>query len=147
MNRPRALLIVGALLCASCSAPVQNQAPKERVVLSCDDRAMRIISWNAGLITAHRYAAASAAAEHAARASLACPDFADRWRGANALIVAAELAHQATQPARAANLLGEGYAIMHALHVPKHTSELTSMLIAEKLDTARQDLAGRWAYW
>lgn len=147
MNRPRALLIAVALLCAACSAPVQYRAPKERVVLTCDDRATRIISWNAGLITAHRYAAASAAAERAARASLGCPDFADRWRGANALIVAAELAHQAKQPARAAQLLGEGYAIMNALHLPKHSSELTSTLIAQKLDTARQDMAGRWAYW
>ncbi len=121
---------------------------------SCADRATSTIAANVWTIAKHRYGEASRAAEQAARISLACADdgsaatqFADRWRAANALVVAAELAHQANDPARAHRLLHEGYAIMHSLRPPEHVSALTSTLIAQKLDTARRDLHGQWAYW
>lgn len=134
----------------ACTANVNR--PPDRAALSCADRAMQIISQNANLITERRYAAASRAAERAARVSLSCTDgtqerFVNRWRGANALVVAAELAHEANNDTRAHRLLHEGYAIMHGLRPPNHVSEITSTLIAQKLDSARQDLAGQWAYW
>ena len=48
---------------------------------------------------------------------------------------------------RAHRLLHEGYAIMHALRPPRNTSALTSSLIADKLDAAKRDMQGQWAYW
>lgn len=137
---------------AACAAPVHVSQVREAD--PCNAAATRIIAQNADLIVAHRYAQASGIAERAARISLGCSRharadavFADRWRGANALVVAAELAHEAHQPARARELLHEGYAIMHSLRPPRRVNELTSTLLAQKLGTARQDLAGQWAYW
>ncbi len=134
------------------------QHPQTRIVYrhapACTDRATRTIAENVSAIAARRYALASSAAERAARISLACAatddtavQFDDRWRAANALVVAAELAHQANNVPRAHKLLHEGYAIMHTLRPPDHTSALTSTLIAQKLDTVRRDMQGQWAYW
>ncbi len=36
---------------------------------------------------------------------------------------------------------------MHGLRPPRDASAMTSSLIADKLDGARRDLAGQWAYW
>ena len=115
---------------------------------------MQIVAQNVGAISSRRYAQASLAAEKAARISLTCAatetasaQFNDRWRGANALVVAAELAHQAAQPQRAKRLLAQGYAIMHMLRPPAHVSSLTSTLIAQTRDGAERDLRGEWSYW
>ena len=148
--RPAVLTALAGL--AACSAPVNHPALHAAAV-SCTDRATQIVAENAGLITDRRYAAASRAAERAARVSLSCAEgpgsqrFVNRWRGGNALVVAAELAHEANDVPRARRLLHEGYAILHGLKPPRHASELTSTLIAQKLDSARSDLAGQWAYW
>jgi hypothetical protein len=123
--------------------------------LPCGARATQIIAQNVTSITQHRYRDASSAAERAARVSLACAAsessspqaFSDKWRGANELVVAAELAHQAADEARAHRLLHEGYSIMHVLRPPRNASALTSSLIADKLDAARRDLHGQWALW
>jgi hypothetical protein len=122
---------------------------------ACGQRATQLIARNVDAISSHQYDAASRAAEQAARISLRCAvtestltqRFTDRWRGANALVVAAELAHQAADQPRAARLLAEGYGIMHALQPPAHVSALTSTLISQTLDGARRDLRGQWAYW
>src|SRR6185437_5635752 len=114
----------------------------------CSARAVQIIAQNVGAISSHRYADASRAAEQAGRASLRCADaassrtqrFSDRWRGANALVVAAELAHQAAQQKRANRLLAEGYGILHALQPPAHVSALTSTLISQTRDGAERDM-------
>lgn len=150
-TRIAALLAVAAL--TGCSAQAQRHTAN--INTPCTDRAVQIIAHNVNAIAAHNYTAASQAAEQAARISLACaagePDlrdrFSDRWRGANALVVAAELAHQAAQPARARRLLSEGYGIMHALQPPAHVSALTSTLISQTRDGAERDLHGQWAYW
>jgi hypothetical protein len=122
---------------------------------SCADRGTQLIAANVSAIAVHRYADASQAAERAARIALTCASregsaavqFGDRWRAANALVVAAELAHQANDLPRAHHLLHEGYAVMHTLRPPDHLSPLTSTLIAQQLDTARRDLHGEWAAW
>jgi hypothetical protein len=142
--------VVGMTGCAH--APVQHLSSAG---LPCGDRATQIIARNVTSITEHRYRDASVAAERAARTSLACAAsegttqqaFSDKWRGANELVVSAELAHQASDETRAHRLLHEGYAIMHALRPPRNASALTSSLIADKLDAARRDLHGQWAYW
>lgn len=136
-----------------CSAQAQRHTAN--INTPCTERAVQIIAHNVDSIAGHRYAAASRAAERAARISLACAAqepgsqnrFSDRWRGANALVVAAELAHQAAQPQRARRLLAEGYGIMHALQPPAHVSALTSTLISQTRDGAERDLRGQWAYW
>ena len=146
-------VVAVALLTACAAAP----APKRtaNVNTPCGERAVQIIARNVDAISAHRYAAASLSAEKAARISLACAAqeaaprarFTDRWRGANALVVAAELAHQAAQPARARRLLAQGYRIMHSLQRPAHVSDLTSTLISQTRDGAERDLHGQWSYW
>lgn len=148
----RIALLTGIFAIAGCSQPTVRHLSDARV--PCGERATQIIAQNVNTISHHRYAAASDAAERAARASLACASnapaaeaFSDKWRGANELVVAAELAHQASNDARAHRLLHEGYAIMHGLRPPRDTSAMTSSLIADKLDGARRDLAGQWAYW
>lgn len=146
-----AALAAGLTACAST-------APQRHIFVMntpCSDRAMQLIAHNVDTISSHHYAAASLAAEQAARTSLACAAqesstfarFNDRWRGANALVVAAELAHQAAQQQRAHRLLAEGYAIMHALQPPSHVSALTSTLIAQTRDGAERDRRGQWAAW
>lgn len=132
------------------------QAPRAHVVYtasSCIDRATETIAQNVWAIRAHRYAVASAAAEHAARMALSCAGqdggarrAQARWRAANALVVSAELAHQANDAVRARRLLREGYGIMHSVRPPR-TDALTSTLVAQKLDVARRDLQGRWSSW
>lgn len=146
-------VVLSATLLAAC-AHTSRPVVVLRATPPCGDRATQIISANVSSITSHRYAQASRAAEQAARVSLSCADaersseaFGDRWRGANALVVAAELAHEANDTVRARRLLHEGYTIMHGLRPPHRVNEVTSSLIAEKLGTARQDLAGQWAYW
>lgn len=149
----RNVFIAGVISMAGCTqAPVQQHLSSAPI--PCGDRATQIIAQNVTAITEHRYRDASVAAERAARASLACASsesahesFSDKWRGANELVVSAELAHQASDEARAHRLLHEGYAIMHALHPPRNASALTSSLIADKLDAARRDMHGQWAYW
>ena len=149
----RCAAIAGVCLLTACAQQVHRTVTVTPV--SCDQRATQIIAANVASITSHRYADASRAAEHAGRVSLSCAAesasqaqrFADRWRGANALVVAAELAHEANDYSRARGLLHEGYAIMHTLRPPHEMSELTSTLIVQKLDSARHDMAGQWAYW
>lgn len=139
----RAAIIAAALLLTACSSqPAMQTAQRERG--SCTDRATSMIASNGTAIAEHRYRAASRVAERAARISLGCGD---RWRAANALVVAAELAHQAKDQQRAQNLLARGYALMQALHPPRHATALTSTLMAQRLDTARRDMQGQWAYW
>jgi spore coat protein U-like protein len=139
----RTALIAGALMLAACAQqhPAQMQKTPR---LACTDRATEIVAANVGAISQHRYGEASRAAERAASISLACGD---RWRAANALIVAAELAHQANDATRAKRLLAHGYKIVHTLRPPRHATALTSMLMAQTLDTARRDMHGQWAYW
>lgn len=147
--RASAVFLVAAL--AACA-----HAPRTHVVYnasSCIDRATDTFAQNVWAIRAHRYAEASAAAENAARMALICARkdggstrTEARWRAANALVVSAELAHQAKDVGRAHRLLREGYAIMHSLRPPR-TDALTSTLVAQKLDVARRDLQGRWSYW
>lgn len=148
----RTICIAGILGLAGCAQPTVRHLSDAGA--PCGERATQIIAQNVNTIAHHRYAQASAAAERAARASLSCGSgapradaFADKWRGANELVVAAELAHQASDDARAHRLLHEGYAIMHGLRPPRDASAMTSSLIADKLDGARRDLAGQWAYW
>ena len=147
------LIVACAFSMAGCShAPVQNLSAAG---IPCGERATQIIAKNVTSILQHRYSDASAVAERAARASLACASmesspvqsFSDKWRGANELVVAAELAHQAADEKRAQNLLHEGYGIMHTLRPPRETNAMTSSLIADKLDAARRDMNGQWAYW
>jgi hypothetical protein len=149
----RTVLIAGVVGMAGCA-----HAPDRHITaadLPCGDRATQIIAQNVTSIAEHRYRDASVAAERAARTSLACAAsesstpqaFSDRWRGANELVVSAELAHQAADETRAHRLLHEGYSIMHALRPPRNASALTSSLIADKLDAARRDLQGQWGLW
>lgn len=156
MARPfaRAVLATALLTLVACAAerPIHRTA---QIDTACSQRATQLIARNVDTISTHRYDAASRAAEEAARISLRCAAtesagterFADRWRGANALVVAAELAHQAAEHARAQHLLAEGYGIMHGLQPPAHVSALTSTLISQTLDGARRDLRGQWSYW
>jgi hypothetical protein len=120
----------------------------------CSQQAAQIAARNVDAISAHRYATASRVAEASARVSLVCAEhespaarFADRWRGANALVVAAELAHQAAQQERARRLLAEGYRIMNSLRPPAHISDLTSTLISQTRAGAERDMRGQWLYW
>lgn len=143
---------VATLACTACAA--QPVHPRTAINTPCSQRAIQIVARNVDAISSHRYAQASQAAEHAARISLDCAgtesaqaQFSDRWRGANALVVAAELAHQARQTQRAKRLLAEGYAIMHALRPPTHVNDLTSTLISQTRDGAERDLRGQWSYW
>lgn len=148
----RNVFIAGVISVAGCTqAPVQHASNAQ---IPCGERATQIIAQNVTAITERRYRDASLAAERAARASFACSksepaqaSFSDKWRGANELVVSAELAHQGADEPRAHRLLQEGYAIMHALHPPRNASALTSSLIADKLDAARRDMNGQWAYW
>lgn len=110
---------------------------------ACADKASQIIAGNEAAIAEHHYGRASRAAESAAGVSLSCGD---RWRAANALVVAAELAHQANELARAHRLLAQGYALMHTVHL-RHATALTAALLSQRLDTARRDMRGQWAYW
>lgn len=150
----RTAAIIGIVMLCGCASH-QSASVNAKHGPSCTDRATQIVETNETTIAAHRYSAASLAAERAARVSLSCAaaessaaaQFADRWRAANALVVAAELAHQASDAARAHRLLHEGYTIMHALRPPSHVSAVTSTLLAQKLDTARRDMQGEWAYW
>lgn len=153
MNWVRAAALLAVWVPAGCGS-LLHRSPDALATLSCSDRARQIVAENVLTITTHQYTRASLAAEKAARTSLTCANkesaaeaFDDRWRGANALVVAAELAHEANDPNRARRLLNEGYAIMHNLRPPTHVSDVTSSLIAQKLGTAREDLAGKWAYW
>ena len=149
----RNTFLASILAVAGCAHPQVQHVSAARI--ACSQRATQIIAQNVTAITQHRYRAASAAAERAARASLECAAretssadaFSDKWRGANELVVSAELAHQGSNERRAHRLLHEGYAIMHALRPPRNASVLTSSLIADKLDGARRDLRGQWAYW
>lgn len=139
----RAAFIAAALLLTACSShPAAQIAQHGHGV--CTARATDMIAANGTAIAEHRYRAASHVAERAARISLGCGD---RWRAANALVVAAELAHQAKDQQRAQDLLARGYALMQALHPPRHATALTSTLMAQRLDTMRRDMQGQWAYW
>ncbi len=158
MMKSRALRFAAAIAVAAalpgCAAPAAHHRTAS-INTPCNERAVQIIAQNVNAISSHRYADASRAAEQAARISLACSAsepstaqrFSDRWRGANGLVVAAELAHQAAQQQRADRLLAEGYGIMHALQPPAHVSALTSMLISQTRDGAERDMRGEWSYW
>lgn len=139
----RAVFIAAALLLTACAShPAVKTA--EQAHAACTDRATNMIARNGSAIAEHRYGAASHVAERAALISLRCGD---RWRAANAMVVAAELAHQAKDQQRAETLLAQGYALMHALRPPRHATALTSTLMAQRLDTVRRDMQGQWAYW
>src|SRR5579884_1089110 len=122
---PRICAAVALAALTGCAAPRADHQTA-RMNTPCSERAVQIIARNVDAISSHRYGDASNAAEKAARISLSCAEtesstadrFSDRWRGANALVVAAELAHQAAQQRRANRLLAEGYGIMHALQPP-----------------------------
>jgi hypothetical protein len=150
------MLCIGAALATAALTGCAAAGTHKHLALetACSQRAVQIVAQNVGAISSHRYAQASLAAERAGRISLQCAagepasaQFSDRWRGANALVVAAELAHQAAQPKRAQRLLAEGYAIMHQLRPPAHVSALTSTLIAQTRDGAERDRRGQWSYW
>jgi hypothetical protein len=151
--RIAAVIAAAAVLPGCAASAVQHRSVS--VNTPCGDRAVQIIAQNVNAISSHRYAAASRTAERAARISLACASrerskrqaFSDRWRGANALVVAAELAHQASQQHRANRLLAEGYRIMRSLQPPAHVSALTSTLISQTRDGAERDLHGQWSFW
>lgn len=158
MMGTRARSIAAALAAATltaCAATPPNNQRTAAIDTPCSERAVQIIARNVDAISSHHYAAASRAAEQAARISLSCAAseaskadrFSDRWRGANALVVAAELAHQAARPQRAKRLLAEGYRIMHALQPPAHVNALTSTLISQTRNGAERDLRGQWSYW
>lgn len=146
-----ALTLLGMTACAG--APPRHSTVS--LTTPCSERAVQVVAHNVDAISSRRYAEASREAEKAARISLNCARtepsqnerFSDRWRGANALVVAAELAHQASQQHRANRLLAEGYRIMHALQPPAHVNPLTSTLIAQTRDGAERDLRGQWSYW
>lgn len=153
----RALRIGAAIAAAAltgCAAPAAHHQTAT-IDTRCSQRAVQIVAQNVGAISSHHYAEASRAAERAGRISLSCAPtetsstqrFSDRWRGANALVVAAELAHQAAQQQRANSLLTEGYHIMHSLQPPAHVSALTSTLISQTRDGAERDMRGQWSYW
>lgn len=158
MIESRALRFAAAIAAAAalpgCAAPAAHHRATA-LNSPCSERAVQIVAQNVGAISSHRYADASRAAERAGRISLQCAAseasdaqrFSDRWRGANALVVAAELAHQAAQQQRADRLLAEGYRIMHALQPPAHVSSLTSTLISQTRDGAERDMRGQWSYW
>lgn len=156
MTASRMLRISAAIAAAALTGCAAAATHKHIASIDtpCSTRAVQIVAQNVGAISSRRYALASLAAEKAARISLACAatetssaQFSDRWRGANALVVAAELAHQAAQPQRAKRLLSQGYGIMHMLRPPAHVSALTSTLIAQTRDGAERDLRGEWSYW
>jgi hypothetical protein len=151
--RSKVTAVFGIAVLSACAQHTPTHVVNARAA-QCTARATSLIAANVSVIAQHHYSAASRAAERAARISLACVatdstivQFDDRWRAANAFVVAAELAHQANDQLRARRLLHEGYNIMHALRPPDHVSALTSTLIAQKLDTARRDLHGQWVYW
>jgi hypothetical protein len=158
MMKSRVLRFAAAIAAAAalpgCAAPAAHHQTAA-IDTPCSEHAVQIIARNVGSISSHRYADASRAAEQAARISLTCSAsepsatqrFSDRWRGANALVVAAELAHQAAQHQRANRLLAEGYRIMHSLQPPAHVSALTSTLISQTRDGAERDMRGEWSYW
>ena len=148
-----AAAVAAAAALPGCAASAAHHTTAD-ITTPCSDRAVQIIARNVDAISSHQYAAASRAAEQAGRISLACAPheapaqrFSDRWRGANALVVAAELAHQAAQQDRANRLLAEGYRIMRSLQPPAHVSALTSTLIAQTRDGAERDMRGQWSYW
>ncbi|HET9096224.1 MAG TPA: hypothetical protein VFN37_06155 [Candidatus Baltobacteraceae bacterium] len=156
MTGSRGLRIAAAVAVAALTGCAAAATHKHIATIDtpCSARAVQIVAQNVEAISSRRYAQASLAAEKAARISLACAStetakaqFSDRWRGANALVVAAELAHQGAQPQRAKRLLAQGYAIMHMLRPPAHVSELTSTLISQTRDGAERDLRGEWSYW
>lgn len=156
MTGSRGLRIAAALAVAALTGCAAAATPKHIASIDtpCSMRAVQIVARNVAAITSRRYAQASLAAEQAARISLRCAAsedssarFSDRWRGANALVVAAELAHQASEPQRARRLLAQGYAIMHMLRPPAHVNALTSTLISQTRDGAERDLRGEWSYW
>jgi hypothetical protein len=149
-----AAVIAAAAALPGCAATAAHHRTTA-INTPCSERAVQIVAHNVDSISSHHYAAASRAAEQAARISLQCAQtesapeerFSDRWRGANALVVAAELAHQAAQQDRAGRLLAEGYRIMHALQPPAHVSALTSTLISQTRSGAERDMRGEWSYW
>ncbi len=150
------IAVLAALVGVSgCAAHVDQKRTAATFNTPCGERAVQAIARNVDSISSHRYADASRAAEQSARISLHCANtegstaqrFNDRWRAANALVVAAELAHQASQQQRANRLLAEGYGIMHALQPPAHVSALTSTLLSQTRDGAERDRRGQWSYW
>ena len=147
-----ALFAVAVALNACSEAPVEHHTAD--AVTPCSQRASLVAAQNVDAISARRYALASHVAETSARISLVCAThespsarFADRWRAANALVVAAELAHQGSQSDRARRLLAEGYHIMNTLRPPAHVSDLTSTLISQTRAGAERDMRGHWLYW
>lgn len=156
MTASRMLRVIAAIAAAALTGCAAAATHKHLASIDtpCSARAVQIVAQNVGAISSRRYVQASLAAEKAARISLTCAEtesasaqFSDRWRGANALVVAAELAHQASQPQRAKRLLAEGYGIMHMLRPPAHVNALTSTLISQTRDGAERDLRGEWSYW
>lgn len=137
--------VFGLVLFSACSAPPAPRPVTVAVQMhhSCAS-ATSLIASNESLIAAHRYAQASRNAESAARSELACRD---RWRAANELIVAAELAHQQGDLPRARSLVHEGFALMRAMRPDKDANPVSSALLAQQLSSAQRDLRGEWTFW
>ncbi|MFN2448534.1 MAG: hypothetical protein ABR508_01900 [Candidatus Baltobacteraceae bacterium] len=128
---------------ASCTTPAHHAAA-QAADARCGARAAQLMNSSTGSVSARRYEAASRKAEGAARIWLGCGD---RWRGANAMIVAAELAHQHGDAAHARSLVHQGFAIMHGLRKTVSVNAMQSSLLADKLHSAARDMRGEWSYW
>lgn len=139
-NPFRLLAALGVAAIAACSATPGKPAQRVSVHVSCEDRAASLINANERAVANRNYALASGNAERAARISLSCGD---RWRAANELIVAAELAHQQGDVARARGLVREGFGIMKRVR----SKEVTSSLLAQQMNSAQRDLSGSWTLW
>ena len=112
--------------------------------VACNDRVAAMMASNDAAIRAHKYTQASRTAETAARLSMHCDD---RWRAANAFKVAAELAHQNGDTVRAQVLLHQSFSLMRGLRKTVKWNDITATLLAQRLDSARKEMNGQWAYW
>ncbi len=129
------------LLCACSPQGMRPQHMAARPPSACTDTGA-LMAANSHVISEHLYAQASQNAEHAARTALSCGD---RWRAANALIVAAELAHQHGDYTRARTLVHEGFGLMRTLRPAQKT--VSSALLAQQIHSAKRDMNGQWTYW
>lgn len=141
--RVAAALTVAVL--AGCAASSFSTQPAQNAGANvCGGRVISVMAFNERAIRRREYAAASRTAESAARLSLQCGD---RWRAANALKVAAELAHQQGNTVRAHALLHESFTMMRGLHATQQWSDVTKALLAERLSSAQKEMNGQWVYW
>ena len=135
--------VLGVAALTACGAP-SNPSSARAAGVTCGMRAAQTMSAGTADVKARRYGAAARSAENAAHMWLACGD---RWRGANALIAAGELAHQSGHSAHGRALVHEGLGIMHGLRQTISINEVQSSLLAQKLNSASHDMQGHWSYW